>query len=204
MNTTKPRSITCRSARALRAVVAILSLLLATDAATQPRQGWGLGEMPSSNTTDSAAQGLVPDASIAKALAQPAFPMKDYVSVCFSYFSTIHWAPHPGGVDVYAQSEFYRGDLCQSGKANLFMTQNGWLSVYDEYGRELRRYGTREGAVAVFQHDGNFVIYRNDGHPIWASNTWGNPGAVLVVQNDGNIVIYRSDGYPLWATNTAH
>jgi hypothetical protein len=52
------------------------------------------------------------------------------------------------------------------------------------------------------QTDGNLVLYVPGGHPIWASNTSGNPGAHLLAQNDGNVVIYRPDGHALWATNT--
>lgn len=85
---------------------------------------------------------------------------------------------------------------------------------------------------ASMQADGNFVIYRRDGTPkwatgtdgraiggivmqddgnlvmydangpVWASGTDQHPGAVLVLQDDGNLVIYAPDGTPLWATGT--
>ncbi|MDR7307907.1 hypothetical protein J2X15_003212 [Rhodoferax saidenbachensis] len=85
---------------------------------------------------------------------------------------------------------------------------------------------------AVMQGDGNFVVYRANGTPkwatgtdgraiggiimqgdgnlvmydsngpVWASGTDGHPGAVLVMQDDGNLVIYGVDGTPLWATGT--
>lgn len=84
----------------------------------------------------------------------------------------------------------------------------------------------------IYQDDGNLVLYRQDGQPLWASktdgkptgvcimqedgnlviydsvqaiwssNTWQHPGSRLVVQDDGNVVIYSSDETPVWATNT--
>lgn len=85
---------------------------------------------------------------------------------------------------------------------------------------------------AAMQGDGNFVVYRANGTPkwatatdgraiggiimqgdgnlvmydpagpVWASGTDGQPGAVLVMQDDGNLVIYGPNGAPLWATGT--
>jgi surface antigen len=56
----------------------------------------------------------------------------------------------------------------------------------------------------IMQTDGNLVEYElgADGlwHPLWDSQTGGNPGAHLAVQGgDGNLVIYSSTGHPLWA-----
>ncbi|MBF0425264.1 MAG: hypothetical protein HQL66_05555 [Magnetococcales bacterium] len=82
---------------------------------------------------------------------------------------------------------------------------------------------------AVFQSDGNFVIYNSswgaewatgtnrsganklimqaDGNlvlyqnntPKWASNTVGNPGAFLVMQKDKNLVMYNTSMAPIWS-----
>jgi hypothetical protein len=39
-----------------------------------------------------------------------------------------------------------------------------------------------------FQHDGNFVLYRNfDNHPLWASGTHGSGAIKAVMQTDGNL-----------------
>lgn len=54
---------------------------------------------------------------------------------------------------------------------------------------------------AVFQGDGNFVIY-SPTRAIWASGTENRGGARLVLQGDGNLVIYTIDGRPLWASGT--
>ena len=58
---------------------------------------------------------------------------------------------------------------------------------------------------AVWQHDGNLVIYigSNNTNPAWASNTSGVCGnqCTLWVQDDGNVVIYKGSA-PVWATGT--
>ena len=54
----------------------------------------------------------------------------------------------------------------------------------------------------IMQGDGNLVVV-SLGHPIWASDTSGNPGATATMQGDGNLVVYSSTGTPLWSTNTS-
>ncbi|XP_073344485.1 B-type lectin plumieribetin-like [Pagrus major] len=54
---------------------------------------------------------------------------------------------------------------------------------------------------AVFQDDGNFVLY-DDGRAVWASNTCGSGGFRLCMQSDCNLVIYNRGNKPKWATNT--
>lgn len=61
--------------------------------------------------------------------------------------------------------------------------------------------------VTDFQPDGNLVVYwknavNTNKHPVWSSNTSGNPGATIDVQNDGNVVIKRANGQVIWQTNT--
>ncbi|KAL2087159.1 hypothetical protein ACEWY4_018218 [Coilia grayii] len=54
---------------------------------------------------------------------------------------------------------------------------------------------------AIFQDDGNFVIYT--WKPIWASNTGGCRNADRVVmQGDCNLVMYSNSDNPLWAAGT--
>ncbi|KAJ8005044.1 hypothetical protein DPEC_G00142550 [Dallia pectoralis] len=55
-------------------------------------------------------------------------------------------------------------------------------------------------STAIFQDDGNFVVYRN-GKVRWASNTVNHEALYLVMQADGNLVIYTKQG-PIWASNT--
>jgi hypothetical protein len=59
------------------------------------------------------------------------------------------------------------------------------------------------GATAWMQTDGNFVIYDQDGRPLWAlgTNGCGSQGAWLRVQRDANLVLYTRDWTPIWALN---
>ena len=55
----------------------------------------------------------------------------------------------------------------------------------------------------LFQPDGNLVLYRSDGVPLWASNTSGIAPGQAIMQTDGNFVVYDSDGTPWWASGTS-
>jgi len=54
--------------------------------------------------------------------------------------------------------------------------------------------------TAIMQGDGNFVIYKQGGGPIWASNTSGS-GALVILQGDHNLVVYQGSS-PKWASDT--
>jgi hypothetical protein len=54
----------------------------------------------------------------------------------------------------------------------------------------------------IYQGDGNLVVYRQDGTPIWWTGTDGTaPGAVSVT-GDGNVVMTDANGNVLWAAGT--
>ncbi|XP_029362385.1 mannose-specific lectin-like [Echeneis naucrates] len=53
---------------------------------------------------------------------------------------------------------------------------------------------------AVFQTDGNFVIYTWT--PTWASNTYGQSPLRILLQQDSNLVMYNKEDKPLWASGT--
>ncbi len=54
----------------------------------------------------------------------------------------------------------------------------------------------------IYQTDGNLVLYRQDGTPIWWTGTDGTaPGAVSVT-SDGDVVMTDADGNAVWATGT--
>jgi len=55
----------------------------------------------------------------------------------------------------------------------------------------------------IMQGDGNLVVYKPGGHPIWATHTNGKGGVKAMMQGDGNFVIYTANGSPVWASNTA-
>lgn len=63
-------------------------------------------------------------------------------------------------------------------------------------GQEVRA----EGMLLAFQGDGNLVLYRRDGTPVWATDTFGTPSEVAM-QGDGNLVVYHAGG-PVWASDT--
>lgn len=59
------------------------------------------------------------------------------------------------------------------------------------------------GAWLSYQSDGNLVVYRSDGTPLWASHTAGTSPGSVTMQHDGNLVIYDAGGRPLWASHTS-
>lgn len=58
------------------------------------------------------------------------------------------------------------------------------------------------GYSAIFQADGNLVVYSEQAKALWSSLTYGNDDAVLYVQDDGNLVIYDQDMNAIWHTGT--
>lgn len=54
----------------------------------------------------------------------------------------------------------------------------------------------------MYQHDGNLVLYRSDGVPVWASHTAGTSPGQTVMQGDGNLVIYDGSSRPIWHSGT--
>ncbi|GAA5088564.1 hypothetical protein GCM10023210_12340 [Chryseobacterium ginsengisoli] len=57
------------------------------------------------------------------------------------------------------------------------------------------------GSKAQFQKDGNFVVYDSYNRAIWATNTANRGATKLTVQNDGNLVIYQNNS-PVWSSET--
>jgi hypothetical protein len=92
----------------------------------------------------------------------------------------------------------------QNGDTSLTFTEQGALELIDGAGRIAWSSGTTAaGGTAVFQSDGNLVVYTSDTSGVRSSQTAGHDGAVLVVEGDGNLVIqYR--GTVLWQTHTGH
>ncbi|MCY8087230.1 hypothetical protein OZL46_14055 [Bacillus sonorensis] len=52
----------------------------------------------------------------------------------------------------------------------------------------------------IFQTDGNLVLYENQDHTVWNTNTDGTGANRAILQTDGNFVIYATDDRPLWHT----
>ncbi|MWV49894.1 hypothetical protein GRS96_11495 [Rathayibacter sp. VKM Ac-2803] len=58
---------------------------------------------------------------------------------------------------------------------------------------------------AVFQKDGNLVIYKNSNQPVWATNSSSSDPKTLSFQKDANVVIYNIPPRPSrawWSTGT--
>ncbi|MCZ7414609.1 Dyp-type peroxidase [Streptomyces sp. WMMC897] len=108
-----------------------------------------------------------------------------------------------GNRDIAAVSTFDIEDAVDAGKARLTLQDDGKL-VERQDPRWFSRVSGPGGRRAVFQEDGNLVIYTEDNRALWASGTDGNPGAKLSVQADGNVVIYNASDTPVWATHTRH
>lgn len=116
--------------------------------------------------------------------------------------ATANVSLYPG--DVLASNEYIETE-----NGFLFMQPDGNLVLDHKAGAELWASGTygNTGAYAVFQADGNFVIYKKDGGPtkggaLWSSRTWGNPNGRLDFQDDANLVVYRADNSAAWSTRT--
>ena len=52
------------------------------------------------------------------------------------------------------------------------------------------------------QGDGNFVVYDSSHHPLFASDTSGNPGADLVLSDNGSLAVDAPGGVQLWVANS--
>ncbi|KAF1391168.1 hypothetical protein PFLUV_G00039120 [Perca fluviatilis] len=58
---------------------------------------------------------------------------------------------------------------------------------------------------AIFQCDGNFVVYDCTCCPnkaVWASGTNGSDAVRVIMQADGNLVIYNQCNQPKWSSGT--
>ena len=86
-----------------------------------------------------------------------------------------------------------------NGAYTLTYQMDGNLVLYGPDGAlwSSSTHGSSPGFVAM-QGDGNLVVYRGDGVPIWATDTPDIPGAELRVQDDGYIVLYDAGGNVVW------
>ncbi|MCZ2838562.1 reprolysin-like metallopeptidase [Modestobacter sp. VKM Ac-2985] len=94
------------------------------------------------------------------------------------------------------------GHLRSASGSHLAVVQSdGNVVVYRSNGQPIWNSGTGQArSYLVMQGDGNLVLYSRTGVPVWHTGTSGNPGAYVVMQDDGNLVLYRADGKPLWWT----
>jgi hypothetical protein len=93
------------------------------------------------------------------------------------------------------------------GRYMLTLQGDGNLVLRDEQesGRAIWATNTSgtDGYVAVFQTDGNLVLYGHYQNPLWSAHTGGKGGARLDFQGDGNVVLYDQSAKAVWSTGTA-
>jgi len=116
-------------------------------------------------------------------------------------------------VSIFLNRRRYLGDILRPGEylipgdtlysardfAKFVYREDGYL-VFTKLtgdGRELFKRpleNPRSAWRCIMQYDGNFVVYKDLGTLVYASDTGGNSGAFLKVQDDDKVVIYRKDG----------
>ncbi|MEV7522521.1 hypothetical protein [Streptomyces sp. NPDC091371] len=114
-----------------------------------------------------------------------------------------------GNVTLVPGDKLLSNEYIETANGFLYMQPDGNLVLDHQYGAELWATGTwgNNGAYAVYQGDGNFVVYKKDGGEgkggaLWSSGTWGNPNGRLDFQDDANLVVYRQDNSAAWSTRT--
>jgi hypothetical protein len=108
--------------------------------------------------------------------------------------------PPPSPSSEIHDAERNWGLILQSpnGVYQLFLQSDGNL-VVNANGSPIWATATHTAWKLSMQSDGNLILYDVLGHPVWTSNTEGNPHSKLVLQDDGNLVIYdAASGRPLW------
>lgn len=93
--------------------------------------------------------------------------------------------------------------ISDNGAYRLEFTESGRLAVVQNFdNRTMVDAGTDNSGAnrAVFQDDGNFVVYTDANKPIAATGTYKWVGKRMVLQDDGNLVIYDAEKTPIWST----
>ncbi|HVF06159.1 MAG TPA: hypothetical protein VNA20_15055 [Frankiaceae bacterium] len=94
---------------------------------------------------------------------------------------------------MFLRSADSRFELALRGDGNLVLTYAPTMRLLWESGRSAD--------FVVMQQDGNFVAYRNDGVPVWATNTSGSGGDRIALRSSGDLVLYAGST-ARWSTNT--
>ncbi|VWC89405.1 peptidase S53 [Burkholderia contaminans] len=127
------------------------------------------------------------------------------ISMLYSSVCNSTPAVYSGGIGEGTTLKPRQAVYSASGNHALLMQEDGNLVLYNTTnGAAVWNTGTygNPGAYAVFQTDGNFVVYSANGAALWNSATYGQSGSqYLSVQDDGNMVIYRLF-VPAFATAT--
>ena len=94
-----------------------------------------------------------------------------------------------------------KGMRLAQGPYSLTMQGDGNFVLYNGKSPIWASDTAGRGEKAVFQGDGNLVVYGPGNRAVWASGTNGHPSASLLLQDDGNLVVYEGSR-AIWATGT--
>jgi hypothetical protein len=89
-----------------------------------------------------------------------------------------------------------------NGEYALRMQPDGNLVLYHDgavWSSETSKGHDNDGSYLIMQNqDGNAVIYKPDGHAIWATNTWDKAGDRLILYDNGDLVVLNTTGNIVW------
>jgi RHS repeat-associated protein len=136
------------------------------------------------------------------------------VTYIFKWQAGVYAAPTPGSYPNSACSigtYLVAGQMLPSGKCIvsphgqyfLLMNTDGNFFIYDwAHGTGTWGPGTQghPGAYAIFQTDGNLVVYDVNGTALWSSGTSGTYAERLDLNDDGRIIIWKS----AWNSGTSN
>ena len=90
------------------------------------------------------------------------------------------------------------------GRYQLLLQPDSNLVLYGPTGARWSAASVNSGAVRLTlqSSDGNAVLYRANGTPVWDAGAAG-AGSRFVVQSDGNLVHYRANGSVVWQSGTS-
>ncbi|GGK61809.1 hypothetical protein [Nocardia camponoti] len=88
----------------------------------------------------------------------------------------------------------------RNGLYELWLQGDGNLVLYRTTGEPIWATGTTTGATLINQSDGNLVLYPARGAAVWSSKTWNAGPSTLTLQDDGRLVLTRNDtGATTWS-----
>ena len=112
-------------------------------------------------------------------------------------------ASAPSSINGSSRTYGANETLLQTSDASYKLVMQGDGNLV-EYGGTTAYWSTatdgHPGAVAVFQADGNLVVYssQTNGAVLWSTGTSGNPGATLSMNSEGVFNVFSENGSKLW------
>ena len=185
---------------ALVAVVAVVAFTRMGSESGGPAADRGPAALKQVPPVPSRAPGVRPPGSTASARVTPS-PSRSATPRSGGPHASPRAAHHWQTLVVHATYVLNPGDSVHSNRISLSLRTDGDLVLRDEHGRVTWSTGTHvRGAHAVFQADGNLVVYQGD-RTVWSTHTDGHDGATLALQADGAMRILFGNT-ALWSTGT--